>query len=161
MASRLCRHFVRAGPVRMRPGANAKRAGAAALGTRFRRGAGAHDLDLSGLQHRASLSLAGGRAAGCGGHAAAAAAPPARTGHGSSADLCRWLLWRLRAGSITQPARSSCPGESSACSQHDLFSRCSHLSPSLQMAEFANPSLTGSSLCLYSNKVFTRFLGRF
>src|SRR6266487_6254955 len=31
----------------------------------------------------------------------------------------------------------------------------------LQMSEFANPSLTGSSLSLYSNKVFTRFLGRF
>ncbi len=29
-----------------------------------------------------------------------------------------------------------------------------------QVRQFANPSLTGSSLSLYSNEVFTRFLGR-
>ena len=30
-----------------------------------------------------------------------------------------------------------------------------------RIRQFANPSLTGSSLSLYSSEVFTRFLGRF
>src|SRR6266699_1677708 len=80
----------------------------------------AHDLDLPGLQYRPSLSLAGRRATGFGGHSAAAAAPSARTGHGSSGDLCRRLLWRLRAGRITPSAGDGSPRKSPACCEDAL-----------------------------------------
>src|SRR6266571_753997 len=94
MALRLGRRFVRAGTLRLRRIGNSKRAGSS--------GAGAHDLDLPGLQDRASLSLAGGRAAGFGSHAAAAAAPPARAGDGS-------------------------PRKSPACGEDAFCLGCSHL----------------------------------
>jgi hypothetical protein len=45
---------------------------AAALGTRCRRGAGAHHFDLPGFQYRPGLSFASRRAAGCSGHSSAA-----------------------------------------------------------------------------------------
>jgi hypothetical protein len=49
-------------------------------GRDFESRAGAHDFDLLGLQYGASLSLAGGRAAGFGGHSSAAATSSARAG---------------------------------------------------------------------------------
>src|SRR6266568_5014016 len=129
MALRPCRRFVRAGTLKMIPIANSKRDGdwRSNAGPRFRGSAGAHDLDVLGLQYRPSLSLAGGRAAGFGGHSTAATAPPARPGHGSSGDLCRRMLWRLRAGRSAPSAGDGSPRKSPACFEDDLVLRCPSL----------------------------------
>src|SRR5258708_18247476 len=119
-------------------------AGAATLGTRFRSSAGTYNLNVPGLQFRASLSLASWRAAGCYGDSSATATAAARARKRSSGALCRWVLWRLLLGRGAQRAGRYPARESAAYFGQAVFPRLSHLIPYLQMSDaFVLPRIGG------------------
>jgi hypothetical protein len=87
------------------------------------------------------------------------------------ADFLKLAGVRVACGSGAFVLKDLLPGYESICHVASiLLVRPCHVpvylsstDPSVpdRVRQFANLSLTGSSLSLYSNKVFTRFLGRF